>query len=61
MGAEVEKILNGRIAGGHIVVKYGYSCKLKYIDVTEAGHPVPDMNGFRAAKEILKIAGNGWP
>jgi glycerate 2-kinase len=56
MGAEVEKILGNRITEGHIVVKYGYSCKLKYIEVTEAGHPVPDENGFKATREILKIA-----
>jgi glycerate-2-kinase len=30
---------------------------LNYIDVTEAGHPIPDTNGFRATTEILKIAG----
>jgi len=57
MGEEVEKILGDCITEGHIVVKYGYSCKLKYIDVTEAGHPVPDSNGFRATREIIKIAG----
>jgi glycerate 2-kinase len=56
MGAEVEKILGNYITEGHIVVKYGYSCELKYIDVTEAGHPVPDSNGFRATREIIKIA-----
>jgi glycerate-2-kinase len=56
MGAEVEKILADRISGGHIVVKYGHSCKLKYIDVSEAGHPVPDSKGLSATKEILKIA-----
>jgi hydroxypyruvate reductase/glycerate 2-kinase len=56
MGAEVEKILSGRITEGHIVVKYGHSCNLKYIDVTEAGHPIPDTNGLRATREILKIA-----
>jgi len=56
MGAEVEKILGERITDGHIVVKYGYSCKLKYIEVSEANHPVPDANGLRATKEILKIA-----
>ena len=33
MGEEVEKILGDRITEGHIVVKYGYSRKLKYIDV----------------------------
>jgi len=56
MGAEVEKILGNRISGGHIVVKYGCSCILRHIIVTEAGHPVPDTNGFRAAGDILKIA-----
>jgi len=56
MAMEVEKILGERIKGGHIIVKYGYSCDLKYIDVTEAGHPVPDSNGIRATQEILKIA-----
>lgn len=56
MGEEVEKILGERITDGHIVVKYGYSCKLKYIEVSEANHPVPDANGLRATKEILKIA-----
>jgi hydroxypyruvate reductase/glycerate 2-kinase len=56
MGAGVEKILGERITDGHIVVKYGYSCKLKYIKVSEADHPIPDANGLRATKEILKIA-----
>lgn len=57
MAIEVEKILGDRITGGHIVVKYGYSCRLNYIEVTEAGHPVPDSNGLKATQEILKIAG----
>jgi glycerate 2-kinase len=57
MGAEVERILGNRITEGHIVVKYGYSSKLNYIDITEAGHPIPDSNGFKATTEILKIAG----
>lgn len=56
MAAEVEKILGDKISGGHIVTKYGFSCKLKYVNVSEAGHPVPDANGFKATLEILKIA-----
>jgi glycerate 2-kinase len=56
MGREIENILGKRITAGHIVVKYGYSCSLKYIKVTEAGHPVPDSNGFKATGEILDIA-----
>jgi glycerate 2-kinase len=57
MGAEVEGIIGERITEGHIVVKYGHSCKLNKIKVTEAGHPVPDECGFRASRSILEIAG----
>ena len=57
MGAEIEKILGNRITSGHIVVKYGHSSELKYLKVTEAGHPVPDSNGFKATREIMEIAG----
>ncbi|MDX9945781.1 MAG: glycerate kinase [Bacteroidales bacterium] len=56
MGHYVECILGDRIRGGHIVVKYGHSCLLKKIRVTEAGHPLPDENGFRATREIVDIA-----
>ncbi len=56
MGAEVERILGGRITSGHIVVKYGFSVDLNYIRVTEAGHPMPDSNGYKATGEILNIA-----
>jgi glycerate 2-kinase len=57
MALGVEKILGDRISKGYIVVKYGHSCKLKYIKVKEAGHPVPDSNGYEATGAILKIAG----
>jgi glycerate 2-kinase len=56
MGAEVEKILGNRITEGHIVVKYGHSCKVKYMDISEAGHPIPDENGIKATLKILRIA-----
>ncbi len=56
MGHYAENILGNRISGGHIVVKYEHSCKLIRTIVTEAGHPVPDVNGFRATEEIKKIA-----
>jgi glycerate-2-kinase len=56
MAAAVEKILGNRISEGHIVVKYGHSCKLKFITVSEARHPVSDSNGFKATEKILKIA-----
>jgi glycerate 2-kinase len=56
MGHYVETIIGNRITGGHIVVKYDHSCLLKNTRVTEAGHPVPDVNGFHATEEIKKIA-----
>jgi glycerate-2-kinase len=56
MAAEIEGILGDRITDGHIVVKYGHSVPLKKITTTEAGHPVPDKNGFTATRIIEKIA-----
>ena len=56
MGAEVEKILGDYITEGQIVVKYGHSCKLNNIEVSEAGHPIPDANGYSATDKILRIA-----
>lgn len=56
MGAGVERILGERVSSGHIVVKYGHACTLKKISVSEAGHPVPDSNGFNATRSILEIS-----
>jgi glycerate 2-kinase len=56
MAHYTEAVLGNRITGGYIVTKYGYYCRLKRIIVTEAGHPVPDMNSFRSTEEIIKIA-----
>ncbi len=48
----LESITGSRITRGYIVTKYGHSCRLKYIEVEEAGHPVPDSNSFKASGEI---------
>jgi glycerate 2-kinase len=56
MAAEIENILGSRITEGHIIVKYGYSCKLKSVKVSEAGYPDADSNGYRATKAVLRIA-----
>lgn len=56
MAAEIEKIEGLFISEGHVIVKYGHSCRLKYIQVTEAGHPVPDSNGYKSTISILNIA-----
>jgi glycerate-2-kinase len=56
MALSVENLLGPRISGGHISVKYGFSVPLKYIEITEAAHPVPDKNGFLATEKIVGIA-----
>ncbi len=58
MAHYVEKTLGNRIKGGHIITKYGFYCKLEHIEVTEAGHPVPDSNSFAATRSVLQIADN---
>jgi len=58
MGHYVESLLGNRLTSGHIIVKYGHTCSLNRIKVTEAGHPLPDLNGFRATQEVLSIAAN---
>lgn len=55
MAAEVENLLGERVTEGHIVVKYDHTCSLKYIEVAEAGHPLPDLNGVKATLKILEI------
>ncbi len=55
MANALEFILGSRITGGHIITKYGHSLPLKFMDITEAGHPVPDENGTAGTDQVLKI------
>jgi hydroxypyruvate reductase len=55
MARAVEEILNGRIKEGVITTKYEHSHPLKYTEIIEAGHPIPDMNSLRGAKKIMEI------
>lgn len=57
MSYALEDILQNRINGGIINVKYGYTkgIDLKYIKINEAGHPIPDEAGVKGTKEILAV------
>lgn len=55
MAKAVENVLDGRIAGGLLVVKYGHTERLEMIDQVEAAHPVPDEEGVRGTKEMLDL------
>ena len=55
MAKAIENILGTRITAGHIITKYEHSVPLKFIEITEAGHPVPDENGLNGTSKILSI------
>ena len=54
MALALEGLLGDRISSGAVVVKYGHGLKLKRIVVLEAGHPIPDEAGVRAAHQITQ-------
>ncbi len=55
MGKALEEILGPKIAGGLIIVKYGHGEKLRYAEVEEGGHPLPDSNGLKASEKLLTL------
>ena len=58
MASAIEGILEERITGGTINVKYGHASVLNRVKLLEAGHPVPDENGRGGSRAILSIAEN---
>ena len=54
MAQTLEKVWTGALTGA-VVVPYGHATDSKSIDVMEAGHPVPDEAGQRAANHILQL------
>jgi glycerate 2-kinase len=55
MAQGIEDIMQQRIAGGLIIVKYGHAQPLQYIDVVEAGHPLPDAGSVEATNRLLRL------
>lgn len=55
MAQAVESLAGDRIAEGLVCVKYGHGLPLKHVRIMEAGHPIPDQNGVRAAGRILEM------
>ncbi|MHC1744725.1 MAG: glycerate kinase [Syntrophobacteraceae bacterium] len=53
MARALEGILGDRLTGGVVVVKYGHKLPLERIRILEAGHPLPDENGLKAAEAVL--------
>lgn len=53
MATGVEQVLGGRVESGLVIVKDGYTGDPGRIAQVEAGHPLPDERGTRAAARIL--------
>lgn len=55
MAEAAEAVLGDRITYGHVICKHGQkaSISLDKIKVSSAGHPVPDIDGVNATKEII--------
>jgi len=56
MARAVEQRLGTRLHGGFVVVKHGHGVPTRRIVVAEAGHPVPDRSGQRAATRLCAMA-----
>ena len=61
MAQALESMLGERIEDGVITVKYGHLVPLLTVRIIEAGHPLPDDNGCRGAREILTLAKAAGP
>ncbi|TXI19299.1 MAG: glycerate kinase [Nitrosomonas sp.] len=42
---------------GLVITRYGHKLPTRRISVIEAGHPIPDINGERASRQILSAVG----
>lgn len=57
MASAASGILGSRLRSGVVITKYGHSeGSIPGIEIIEAGHPVPDENGVRAARRVLEAA-----
>jgi hydroxypyruvate reductase len=60
MAIAVESLLGDRLRGGHVIVKYGHGGPVKQVTLHEAGHPIPDEAGVRAARTLIDfVTGRG--
>lgn len=61
MAKAIEEIFEDRITKGIITTKYGHQLPLKKTDIIEAGHPLPDREGFEGAKKIQRLLQESGP
>ncbi len=56
MVAALEPLVEDRLQGGEVVVKYGHTEKLSRCGLREAGHPEPDAQGQAATERLMARA-----
>ena len=56
MAKAIEDLVKDRIDDGLIVVKYGHTEPLEKVRTIEAGHPLPDLNGYSGAQAMHELA-----
>jgi len=62
MARAVEETLGDWISGGLVIVKHlDESDDLRLIELVEGGHPIPNEEGFRATRRILKMVEEAGP
>jgi len=61
MAKAVEEILGDWMTKGLITTKYGHLLPLKKTEIIEAGHPIPDQNGYEGAKKIKTLLEKSGP
>ncbi|REG48797.1 glycerate 2-kinase [Paraburkholderia sp. BL6669N2] len=54
MASALEKIWPGELTG-MVVTRYGYAVQCDRIEIVEAAHPVPDINGLRGTQTMLDL------
>ncbi len=52
----LEEILGSRISDGLVVLRHGDLTKLGYARVMFGAHPIPDLDGYEAARRMLEMA-----
>ncbi len=59
MASAAEKVLGDRITDGVCITKYHHiKGEIPHVRCYEAGHPVPDMNSFKATREVVALVNN---
>ncbi len=61
MARAIEELLGDRVTKGVVTTKYEHLLALKKTQIIEAGHPIPDRNGYEGARKIQRLLKESGP